>query len=113
MCQILFPVKSTKGRGGGLLFKGCHNKWVESHLRARLISAREVNHQARTRGFQKMLILTQCRRTHTNSSLYQLWESKLNGKITKKMNLGEDVYTKDPSTFLNLQSLLVIESFAS
>ena len=31
-----------------------------------------------------MLILTQCRRTHTNPSLYQLRESKLNGKMTQK-----------------------------
>ena len=29
------------------------------------------------------------------------------------MNLGVNVYPKDPFTFLNLQSLLVIEIFAA
>ena len=30
-------------------------------------------------------------------------------KLHRKMNLGEDVYPKDPSMLLNLQSLMVIE----
>ena len=29
------------------------------------------------------------------------------------MNLGDNVYPKDPFTLLNLQSLLVIENFAA
>ena len=34
-------------------------------------------------------------------------------KLHRKMNISEDVYPKDPSMLLNIQSLLVIGSFAN
>ena len=33
--------------------------------------------------------------------------------LHRKMNLGDNVYPKDPFTLLNFQSLLVIEIFAA